>query len=45
VRVLEGERVGGYTTPKEHAALQKLLANWKSLIEKGIMPLFQRQEA
>jgi putative DNA methylase len=41
-RVIDSQRVGGYTTPKEHGALQKLLANWKMLIEKGMMPLFQK---
>ncbi len=42
VGVLESERVGGFTTPREQAALKKLVANWKVLIEKPLtkMPLF-----
>ena len=37
------DRNAGHTTTREHSALQKLLANWKALIEKGRMPLFERK--
>jgi len=42
VRVLESEGTGGYTATREQAALKKLLANWKALIENPLsrMPLF-----
>jgi len=44
VRELERGDVAG-TTPKERAALQKLVANWRSLIERrfGDTPLFERR--
>lgn len=31
---LDGQVSGGYTTPKEQAALKKLVGNWRALIEQ-----------
>jgi putative DNA methylase len=42
VREWKSERAGGHTTATEQAALKKLLANWKALIERTSMPLFDR---
>ncbi len=42
VREWESDRAGGHTTAAEQAALKKLLANWKALIERTAMPLFDR---